>query len=102
MLVTILTGGEGLNLTVATTAVICEPWYNPAVESQASARIHRLGQDKPVKIIRLVIRDTIEERIRRIQLEKISISEDMATGFYPVSDKRLTLEELCSLLPSAT
>ena len=61
--------GVGLNLTVASTVILCEPWWNPFVEAQAIDRVHRIGQDKPVDVVRLVVPGTVEERI----LEMLSL-----------------------------
>ncbi|HEX8109302.1 MAG TPA: C-terminal helicase domain-containing protein, partial [Kofleriaceae bacterium] len=56
-------GGTGLNLTAADHVFLIDPWWNPAVEDQAADRAHRIGQDKPVMVYRMVARDTVEERI---------------------------------------
>ena len=62
--------GVGLNLTVANTVVLCEPWWNPYVEEQAIDRVHRIGQTKPVRVLRLAVPDTVEDRILRLQESK--------------------------------
>ncbi len=62
-LISLKAGGVGLNLTAADYVIHMDPWWNPAVEDQASDRAHRIGQQRPVTIYRLVARDTIEERI---------------------------------------
>ena len=62
--------GVGLNLTVAQTVILCEPWWNPFVEEQAIDRIHRIGQTRPVRVLRLAIPDTVEDRILRLQASK--------------------------------
>ena len=63
-------GAAGLTLTEATTAFILEPSINPGLEAQASARIHRMGQTKPTRVIRFIAQDTIEERVLELQLHK--------------------------------
>ncbi|KAK6127194.1 hypothetical protein DH2020_039078 [Rehmannia glutinosa] len=60
----------GINLTAASTVYLVEPWWNPAVEEQAMDRVHRIGQKEDVKIVRLIARDTIEERILQLQENK--------------------------------
>jgi superfamily II DNA or RNA helicase len=63
MLMTLKTGGVGLNLTKASYVFHIEPWWNPAVENQATDRAHRMGQDKTVQVYRYIIRDSVEEKI---------------------------------------
>ncbi|KAJ3336704.1 hypothetical protein HDU93_002324 [Gonapodya sp. JEL0774] len=70
MLVSLKAGGVGLNLTVASRAFLMEPYWNRAVENQAIDRIHRLGQKRRVKIVRYVIKDSIEENILKLQEKK--------------------------------
>jgi len=69
-LISLKTGGVGLNLTTATNAVLVEPWWNPAVEEQAFARIDRIGQEKETKIFRLIYKDSIEEKINNLIKQK--------------------------------
>ena len=69
-LISLKAGGSGLNLTAADTVIHCDPWWNPAVEDQASDRAHRIGQDKPVTVVRLVARGTIEEKILSLKEKK--------------------------------
>jgi SNF2 family DNA or RNA helicase len=63
-------GGVGLNLTKADHVIFCEPWWNPFVELQAEDRVHRMGQDKPVFIHRLIVQGSIEEGMLRLQEKK--------------------------------
>ncbi|MCW2241766.1 C-terminal helicase domain-containing protein [Azospirillum canadense] len=60
-------GGTGLNLTTADTVIHYDPWWNPAVEAQATDRAHRIGQDKPVFVHKLVTTGTVEERMVQLQ-----------------------------------
>ncbi len=60
-LISLKAGGSGLNLTAADYVIHMAPWWNPAVEDQASDRAHRIGQDRPVTVYRLVMKDTIEQ-----------------------------------------
>lgn len=69
-LISLKAGGTGLNLTGADTVIHFDPWWNPAVEDQASDRAHRIGQKKSVEVIRLITRGTIEEKIQKLQETK--------------------------------
>lgn len=70
LLMSLKAGGVGLNLTAAEHVFLMDPWWNPAVEDQAIARAHRMGQTKPVFVHRLITRGTVEERVGQIQSEK--------------------------------
>ena len=74
MLVSLKAGGVGLNLTVADTVVQVDPWWNPAVERQASARAHRIGQQQPVTVYRLLAAGSIEEKLLALQARKASLA----------------------------
>ncbi|CAD6223686.1 unnamed protein product [Miscanthus lutarioriparius] len=74
-LMSLKAGGVALNLTVASHVFLMDPWWNPAVESQAQDRIHRIGQFKPIKSTRFVIKDTVEERILQLQEKKHLVFE---------------------------
>lgn len=74
-LVSLKAGGVGLNLTAADTVIHLDPWWNPAVEQQASARAHRIGQQKPVTVYRLVAAGSIEERLLGLQARKAALAE---------------------------
>jgi superfamily II DNA or RNA helicase len=74
MLISLKAGGVGLTLTAADHVFILDPWWNPAVEDQAADRAHRIGQENPVLIHRLVARDTVEDRILELQKRKLSIA----------------------------
>jgi superfamily II DNA or RNA helicase len=67
---TLKTGGVGLNLTKANYVFHFEPWWNPASENQATDRVHRLGQDKPVHIYRYIMKDSVEEKIETLKIRK--------------------------------
>ncbi len=69
-LISLKAGGTGLNLTGADTVIHYDPWWNPAVEDQASDRAHRIGQEKNVHVIKLLTKGTIEEKIFRLQKKK--------------------------------
>ena len=69
-LISLKAGGTGLNLTQADHCFLLDPWWNPAVEAQAIARIHRIGQNREVDVYRLIARDTVEEKVRLLQGRK--------------------------------
>ena len=75
LLLSLKAGGTGLNLTAADHVFLLDPWWNPAVEDQAADRAHRIGQDKPVFVHRLVAKDTVEERILVLQEKKRALAE---------------------------
>lgn len=72
-LLSLLAGGTGLNLTAADRVIILDPWWNPAAEAQAADRAHRIGQERPVHVLRLVTAGTIEARVHRLQDAKRSM-----------------------------
>ncbi|HYN78632.1 MAG TPA: DEAD/DEAH box helicase [Lamprocystis sp. (in: g-proteobacteria)] len=76
-LISLKAGGVGLNLTEADTVILYDPWWNPAVETQAADRAHRIGQDKPVFVYKLVTEQTVEERILSMQERKRSLAAGM-------------------------
>jgi len=74
-LISLKAGGTGLNLTSADHVFLLDPWWNPAVEEQAADRAHRIGQERPVFVYRMVAENTVEERILALQEKKRSVSE---------------------------
>ncbi len=76
-LISLKAGGAGLNLTQADTVIHVDPWWNPAAENQASDRAHRIGQNKPVFVYKLISRGTVEERIHLMQQKKSELAEDL-------------------------
>ena len=73
-LISLKAGGSGLNLTAADVVIHLDPWWNPAVEAQASDRAHRIGQNKPVLVYKLIAAGTVEERIQQLQTEKQALA----------------------------
>ena len=74
-LVSLKAGGLGLNLTAAEYVFLLDPWWNPAVEAQAIDRTHRIGQDKPVFAYRLIVKDTVEEKVLELQKKKRDLAD---------------------------
>ena len=79
-LVSLKAGGTGLNLTAADTVIVYDPWWNPAVERQAMDRAHRIGQDKPVFVHRLIAENTVEAAIQRMQARKQALADALFEG----------------------
>ncbi|HEL3196699.1 TPA: DEAD/DEAH box helicase [Stenotrophomonas maltophilia] len=79
-LISLKAGGVGLNLTAADTVIHFDPWWNPAAENQASDRAHRIGQQQPVFVYRLIAAGSIEERIAELQERKALLAESILEG----------------------
>ena len=91
-LLSLKAGGVGLNLTSADTVIIYDPWWNPCVESQATDRTHRIGQKNPVNTIKLVVKNSIEEKILELQKRKQGLFNGIienSSSFRKLSDKDL-------------
>jgi superfamily II DNA or RNA helicase len=97
-LISLKAGGLGLNLTAADYVIHMDPWWNPAVEDQASDRAHRIGQTRPVTIYRLVAADTIEEKIVQLHHAKRDLADSLLEG--TDTTHTLTADELIDLLRS--
>ena len=95
-LISLKAGGTGLNLTAADFVIHLDPWWNPAVEDQASDRAHRIGQSRPVTIYRLVVADSIEERILDLHRHKRDLAADLLAGAETTA--RLSEDELIALI----
>ena len=95
-LISLRAGGQGLNLTAADYVVHLDPWWNPAVEDQASDRAHRIGQTRPVTIYRLVMKDSIEEKIVDLHRSKRDLADNLLAGT-DMSGK-MSADELLGLL----
>ncbi len=96
-LVSLKAGGLGLNLTAADTVVHLDPWWNPAVQQQATARAHRIGQDQPVFVYTLVVQGSIEERMLDLQARKSALVQGVLGVDGAVAGK-FSEEELHGLL----
>ncbi|MCU0346804.1 MAG: DEAD/DEAH box helicase [Saprospiraceae bacterium] len=95
-LISLKAGGFGLNLTAADYVIHLDPWWNPAVEDQASDRAHRIGQLRPVTIYRLVAEDTIEEKIVKLHADKRELADSLLDG--TEMSGKLNAEELLELI----
>lgn len=94
-LISLKAGGFGLNLTAADYVIHLDPWWNPAVEAQATDRAHRIGQERPVTVYRLITEATIEERIVAMHAEKRSLADALLEGQEtPVALDHAVLSEL--------
>jgi len=96
-LISLKAGGVGLNLTEADTVIIYDPWWNPAAESQAADRAHRIGQDKPVFVYKLITENTVEEKIIAMQDKKRALAEGIYKGGEKEESLKLTAEDLTAL-----
>ncbi len=92
-LISLKAGGTGLNLTSADVVIHFDPWWNPAVEDQATDRAHRIGQDKVVEVIKLIAKDTIEEKIVALQEEKRELISKLLGDEVCNSEGLLSLSE---------
>ncbi|WP_434519260.1 DEAD/DEAH box helicase [Pseudomonas sp. NFX1] len=79
-LISLKAGGSGLNLTAADYVIHLDPWWNPAVEDQASGRAYRIGQQRPVTIYRLVAENSIEEQIVGLHARKRDLADSLLEG----------------------
>jgi SNF2 family DNA or RNA helicase len=94
MLVSLRAGNAGLNLTVASRVIICDPFWNPYIEMQAVDRAHRIGQQREVKIHRILVKDTVEDRILNIQEDKRKLVEAALDEGEAKNLGRLSVNEL--------
>ena len=98
-LISLKAGGLGLNLTAADYVIHMDPWWNPAIEDQASDRAHRIGQERPVTVYRLIARHTIEEKIVALHKTKRALADSLLDGA-DMSGK-MTADELLRLIREA-
>jgi SNF2 family DNA or RNA helicase len=96
-LISLKAGGVGLNLTAADTVIHFDPWWNPAVETQATDRAHRIGQEKVVTAYKLIARDTVEEKILALQQKKRALIDATIESEQPLMDG-LSLNEIQEML----
>ncbi len=96
-LISLKAGGVGLNLTEADTVIMYDPWWNPAVETQAADRAHRIGQDKPVFVYKLITENTVEEKILAMQEKKKALADSIYNGGKKEQALKLTSDDLTEL-----
>ena len=96
-LLSLKAGGTGINLTAADYVILYDPWWNPAVESQAIDRSHRIGQRRKVIAYRMIVRDTIEEKIQELQARKKGLAEELLASEAGIF-KSLTREDILALM----
>jgi SNF2 family DNA or RNA helicase len=103
MLISLKAGGVGLNLTAADTVIHYDPWWNPATENQATDRAHRIGQDKPVFVYKLIAAGSIEEKIVAMQQHKAALADAIlsADGVGAVKFSADELQALFDPIPDA-
>ena len=97
-LISLKAGGVGLNLVEADTIIHYDPWWNPAVENQATDRVYRIGQDKPVFVYKLIVENSIEQKILELQKKKKQIEESLYDFEKQQEDLTFSVTELLELL----
>ncbi len=97
-LISLKAGGYGLNLTKADTVIHFDPWWNPAVENQATDRAHRIGQTRPVTVYKLIAAGTVEEKIIALQQQKKNLLAAALDDTAPLLEQGLSEEELRALM----
>ncbi|XVF40881.1 hypothetical protein PTKIN_Ptkin01aG0152300 [Pterospermum kingtungense] len=98
LLASLKASGAGINLTAASRVYLLEPWWNPAVEEQAMDRVHRIGQKEDVKIVRLIARNSIEERVLELQEKKKKLATEAFERKGPKNRKEVTMDDLRTLM----
>ena len=96
-LISLKAGGVGLNLTVADYVIHLDPWWNPAIESQATDRVHRMGQKNKVIVYKLITSGTIEEKIQELQESKKQLLAEII-DIDTAAEKSLNFDEIKNLL----
>lgn len=96
-LISLRAGGTGLNLTGADIVIHYDPWWNAAAQNQATDRAHRIGQQKPVTVFKLIVKDSIEEKIQQLQEKKLNLADEIIGG-EQVAFSSLTREELLDMI----
>ncbi|CAG7854171.1 Uncharacterized ATP-dependent helicase C582.10c [Serendipita indica DSM 11827] len=97
ILISTKAGNSGLNLTVCNNVIMMDPWWNPAIEDQAFDRAHRLGQTRDVNIYKLMVPDTVEERILELQEKKRALAKAALEGGKLAKGNKLSFQELLNL-----
>lgn len=98
LLASLRASGTGINLTCANHVYLLEPWWNPAVEEQAMDRVHRIGQKEDVKIVRMIAKNSIEERVLELQEKKKTLAKDAFGKRGQKEKKEVNVDDLRTLM----
>ncbi|KAK9664442.1 hypothetical protein RND81_14G042300 [Saponaria officinalis] len=98
LLASLKASGTGINLTAASVVYLLEPWWNPATEEQAMDRVHRIGQKNEVKIVRIIAKDTIEERVLELQEKKRALARGALRRKGSKEKTEVNAHDLCNLI----
>ena len=98
LMATYKVGGVGLNLTNANHVILADLWWNPSVEDQAVDRTHRLGQEKEVTVYKMIMNDTIEEKILKLQDKKRNMRDNIMDESVSAEGNGITTNDLIELL----
>lgn len=98
LLASLKAAGAGINLTAASRVYLVEPWWNPAAEEQAMDRVHRIGQKEEVKVVRLIVKDSVEERILVIQERKKKLAGGLFGKKAAKEQKEMRVDDLRTML----
>lgn len=98
LLASLKASGAGINLVAASRVYLLEPWWNPAIEEQAMDRVHRIGQTEDVKIVRMIARNTVEERISDLQEQKKLLARKAFSRRGPQDQREISRDDLITLM----
>ncbi|XP_068662579.1 putative SWI/SNF-related matrix-associated actin-dependent regulator of chromatin subfamily A member 3-like 1 [Aristolochia californica] len=98
LLASLKAAGAGINLTAASRLYMMEPWWNPAVEEQAMDRVHRIGQKEEVQVVRMVVKDSIEERVLKLQEKKKNLAKGAFERKGSKEQKQINVEDLRAVM----
>ncbi len=96
-MISLKVGGTGLNLTAANVVIHVDPWWNAAAQNQATDRAYRMGQKKAVTVFKLITKNTLEEKIYELQIQKAALSTSVM-GVDGMTPSNLSREELLEIL----
>jgi superfamily II DNA or RNA helicase len=97
-LISLKAGGVGLNLSEADTVIHYDPWWNPAAEAQATDRAHRIGQQHPVFVYKLIVENSVEEKLLALQLKKRALADGLYQGAAGETTRQFDADDLAALL----
>lgn len=98
LLASLKAAGAGINLTAASRVYLVEPWWNPAAEEQAIDRVHRIGQQEEVRVVRLIVRDSIEETILKLQEEKKKLAGGVFGSKAAKEQRQMRVDDICTMM----